>query len=83
MATAGALLLNNRIRVAEQLRLRKCRRRPASARRVAAERQRLVTLIEGVRFLDERRTLRPESHRSLGGAEPTLAERHLFGKICD
>ncbi len=29
-------------------------------RRVAAERQRLVTLIEGVRFLDERRTLRPK-----------------------
>ncbi|ACB92215.1 general secretion pathway protein GspL [Xylella fastidiosa subsp. fastidiosa] len=59
VATAGALLLNNRIRVAEQLRLQ-VQAQASSARRVAAERQRLVTLIEGVRFLDERRTLRPK-----------------------
>ncbi|HHW4674602.1 MAG TPA: PilN domain-containing protein, partial [Xylella fastidiosa subsp. pauca] len=58
VATAGALLLNNRIRVAEELRLQ-VQAHAISARRVAAERQRLVTLIEGVRFLDERRTLRP------------------------
>ncbi|HHW4678928.1 MAG TPA: PilN domain-containing protein, partial [Xylella sp.] len=56
--TAGALLLNNRIRVAEELRVH-VQAHAASAQRVAAERQQLMALVEGMRFLDERRAARP------------------------
>ncbi|AXI83849.1 PilN domain-containing protein [Xylella taiwanensis] len=59
-ATAGALLLNNRIRVAEELHMH-VQTHTASARRVAAERQQLIALVDGMRFLDERRAARPRA----------------------